>query len=477
MITKNQAMKIIREPAVSGLFYDEDPLKLRAQIALLFDDLPEINFPTGLRGLILPHAGYIYSGRVAAAGISLIEPNSGFKRIFLIGSSHRMGFDGASIYRGTAFRTPLGEVPVDISTGEQLAMSSPFFAFNPMAHDKEHALEVQLPLLQYHLDHQFEIVPILIGTRDPATCQEMAQVLKPWFTPENLFIISTDFSHYPAYDDAVATDKETAEAILKNNPDSLLSTLERHKSKHIEGLTTSLCGWSAVLTMLYITTTCNNIAFENVLYENSGDTPLGDKSSVVGYHAIVAVEKQPADFSLSVADKKELLIRAKASITSFFEDTATDDLPDSQNPVLQKPAGAFVSLYKAGKLAGCIGHIGEDEPLWRVVDRCARAAAFDDNRFKPLQQKELTDTTIEISVLTPPVKINSIEEIIPGKHGIIVKGELGQGTFLPQVAERMNWDRLEMLRRCARDKAGIGVDGWKNAEIYIYEAIVIKEES
>ncbi len=477
MITKNQAMKIIREPAVSGLFYDEDPLKLRAQIALLFDDLPEISHPIELRGLILPHAGYIYSGRVAAAGISLIEPNSGFKRIFLIGSSHRMGFDGASIYLGTAFRTPLGEVKVDTSTAEQLALSSPFFAFNPMAHEKEHALEVQLPLLQYHLNQPFNIIPILIGTRDPATCKEMAQVLKPWFTPENLFIISTDFSHYPTYDDAVATDRETANAILKNDPDSLLKTLELHKSKHIEGLTTSLCGWSAVLTMLYITTECNNIAFENVLYENSGDTPIGDKSSVVGYHAIMAVNKHAADFSLSVANRKELLVRARASITSYFDGTATDDLPVSETPSLQKPAGAFVSLYKAGKLAGCIGHIGEDEPLWRVVDRCARAAAFDDNRFRPLQKEKLPDATIEISVLTPPVKVNSVEEIIPGKHGIIVKSEHGHGTFLPQVAERMNWDRLEMLRRCARDKAGIGVDGWKNADIYIYEAIVIKEES
>lgn len=472
-------MDTIRQPAVAGMFYESDPEMLRQQIKTLFEDaqLPIISSSRKTRALILPHAGYAFSGKVAASGINQLNHDADYATIFLIGSSHRASFDGACVYKGTAFKTPLGDVPVDMETAERLTLASPFFSFSQQPHNKEHALEVNLPLLQYHLQKPFKIVPILIGTHDPKTSYNIAEILQAWFSDENLFIISTDFSHYPDYNSAKMVDNATIQSILKNSPAKLMETLHRHDHQGIPNLATSLCGWSAILTLLHITEHDSDLQFHQILYENSGDSPLGDKERVVGYDTIAISSPKTKSFDLSTAEKKLLIDRARESIESIFTKKIISANVALLPLALKTHTGAFVSIYLDNHLAGCIGHIGEDEPLWQVVDRVAKSAAIEDTRFKALAHEDFHDIQIEISVLTPARKMTDISEIIPGKHGILIKKGQQQGTFLPQVASRLNWSALDMLEHCARDKAQIGADGWKEADIYIYEALVFSDKS
>ncbi len=285
-------MNTKREPTAAGTFYENDPQKLKDQLFELFNDSNKPVTSKKIRALILPHAGYIFSGRTAASGINQINPKAIYNNIFLIGSSHRMGYDGASVFKGSHFNTPLGSIAVDTNIAHELILKSSYFSFSQKPHKNEHSLEVQLPFLQYHLKEDFKIVPILIGTRDYNTCKEIATILKPYFTADNLFLISTDFSHYPDYEDAVSVDKETAKAIISNNTDTFLKVLSSYKASKIRGLSTPLCGWSSVLTLLYLTEQHYNfLEYKHIHYENSGDSIFGDKSGVVGYHAILVKEK------------------------------------------------------------------------------------------------------------------------------------------------------------------------------------------
>ena len=143
---------------------------------------------------------------------------------------------------------------------------------------------------------------------------------------------------------------------------------------------------------------------------------------------------------------------------------------------LKKSCGAFVTLHKEGKLRGCIGRFVADEPLYEIVQKMSVAAATEDRRFPVVESNELKELDLEISVLTPLKKIDSIDEIEMGKHGIYIKKGFASGTFLPQVAIETGWTKEEFLGYCARNKAGLGWDGWKDADIYIYEALVFDEE-
>ncbi len=464
----------VRKPSFAGKFYDEDPGKLTNYLNKLFLKASPAESVESVSALILPHAGFAFSGQVAASGVNQLNPESVYKTVFLIGASHRMGFDGASVFRGTGFLTPLGEIPIDTETTQELITSSPFFGYNLQSHIDEHSLEVELPLLQFHLKYPFQIVPILIGTRNLSTCQIIAQTLERYFNDDNLFIISTDFSHYPNDKDARIIDKETLDAILSNNPDKLLNTINKHECEKIPGLVTSLCGWSAVLTLLYITCKNDNIKFHPVMYQNSSDSPLGDTSQVVGYYSLFVTKKDNIAIKLSDNDKKWLLKLARKKIETELNIESINE-PESIPSGLKIKAGAFVSVYLGGKLNGCIGQLNENEPLWKIVEQSAVSAAFNDDRFPSITKKDLESISIEISVLTPLKKIESLNELIPGKHGILIRKGAKQGTFLPQVAKRMKWTRREMLENCSRDKAGIGTDGWKDADLFIYEAIIFND--
>lgn len=475
---KEEIPKINRSMAVAGQFYPASAEELRETVKQHFKAAVSRQTQFPVRAVISPHAGYVFSGGVAASAFNQIDPDAEYEAVFLIGSSHQMAFEGASVYRQGDYVTPLGNVPVHRAIADSLIARYPVFNDRAEAHLGEHSLEVQLPFLQVHLKKPLRIVPIVIGASRAETCRRIAQALKPYLKDRYLFVISTDFSHYPSYADASALDRQCAMAIASNSADSLLTVMNQQEKRRVKNLATSLCGWSSVLTLLYMTenTTAD---YRLIQYKNSGDSPYGQKDRVVGYMAMAVTIKESkamSSFILTEKDKKDLLTLARKTIESYVtkQIIPVPDISDYSEQ-LKTPCGAFVTLHKKKQLRGCIGRFGESEPLYQVVQQMAISAATQDYRFEPVSPDELKQIEIEISVLSPLKKIESIDEIELGRHGIWIKKGYRSGTFLPQVATETGWSKEEFLGYCSRDKAGIGWDGWKSADLYTYEANVFSE--
>ena len=221
-----------RKTYAAGKFYPANADSLKAQLSQLFREAKPQTVKN-IQAIICPHAGYVFSGIVAASSFSQVDPEKSYDNIFIIGSSHTASFMGASVYNAGDYMTPLGKVSVNIQLANELIKSDPVFSYVYDADLNEHSLEVQVPFLQYHMKKPFRIVPIVIGSQSPQTCKRLAQVLKPYFNEKNLFVISSDFSHYPTYNDARTTDKATCDAILTNNPDALMTVLRDYEKKNI----------------------------------------------------------------------------------------------------------------------------------------------------------------------------------------------------------------------------------------------------
>ncbi len=476
-----QPATIDRQPAVAGQFYPGNAAELRSTLKDLFAKAVQPKGIEQVQAVIVPHAGYIFSGGVAASGFNQIDPGRHFDNIFVLGPSHHVGFEGASIYTDGNFISPLGVVQVNTKLGKQLIENNRVLVSRNDAHQLEHSVEVQLPFLQSRLGTDIRIVPIVVGASSASTCKKIADALRPYFNKNNLFVISTDFSHYPAYDDAKRADKATAEAILSRSPENLISAMEENAKHRIPNLATSLCGWPCVLTFLYMVEDVPKVSIEVVDYKNSGDATVGEKERVVGYYAMVVTvqrdQQKNEPFSLSDKDKWDLLVLARKTVEEKVQQqeiSAPD--PSGLSKTLRTNCGAFVTLKKKGDLRGCIGRFDATEPLYKVVQQMAIASSTEDYRFSPVDPREINQLEIEISVLTPMRRIKTIDEFELGKQGIYIKKGTRAGTFLPQVATETGWTKEEFFGHCAQDKAGIGWNGWKDAELYVYEALVFDEK-
>lgn len=460
----------IRPATQANRFYTGNPQELSQEVDSFLALHKNMPIYDSVRAIIVPHAGYYFSGNVAASAYMSIPNDKPFKRIFLLGPSHHEWLDGASVNtEADYYATPLGNVKVDVETAQNLTESNSVFSYYPKAHDREHCLEVQLPFLQRRLGNVPPIVPIIISTNNFGKLKQIAEVLKPYFNEENLFIISSDFSHYPSYEDAYEVDALTGKAIETGKVDEFIATLEKNAASGKHNLATSACGELAIATlMLMMDTNCEVI---HLMYQNSGDIDHHDHSRVVGYHAFAVVCTSGKAFSLSSDEKRMLKNIAYESIKDSLEGKGISRPSHLTDNLLAK-CGAFVSLHKQNRLRGCIGHFGEDVPLHEIVAEMARAAAFEDPRFVPVSHEELDDIDIEISVLTPMRRIQSLDEFEMHRHGIYIRKGYRSGTFLPQVADEVNWTKEEFVSHCAQDKAGIGWEGWRDAELYVYEAIV-----
>jgi AmmeMemoRadiSam system protein B/AmmeMemoRadiSam system protein A len=473
----------VRQPAVAGQFYSADAKKLESDVDSCFLAARKQTPIENLAAIIVPHAGYVFSGNVAATAMAAINPDAEYEHIFLIGPSHHVYLDSTSVNVDyEAYRTPLGDVPVDIALGKKLIADNPnVFTCSPKAHSSEHCLEVQLPFLQRHLKKMPPIVPIIIASQDWQVIKNTAAALQPYFNKKNLFVISSDFSHYPNYKDANRVDKITADSILTGDPIAFVSALKSNNDEGVKNLATSACGQSAILALLFMCRQAGNIEINKVAYENSGDTPLyGEKDRVVGYNAFTFSRKEAKktniDFTLTDKEKSTLLKIARRAITDKFSETEKYKVPDSDiTPTLKLSCGAFVTLTENGRLRGCIGMLRTDDPLYVTIHDMAVSAAFHDPRFYPMTSDEASHITIEISVLSPLKQIKDISEFTLHKDGIFMVKGGRSGTFLPQVADEVNWTAEEFFGHCSRDKAGFGWDGWRDADLYTYEAVVFKE--
>ena len=463
---------MVRTATQAGRFYDDDPRRLAHEVDLLLEQHAEDRTYADVAALIVPHAGYYFSGNVAATAYMSIPKEKTYQRIFLLGPSHHEWLNGASVNSAADYySTPLGQVAVDRETAHKLIAADNVFTYRPEAHDREHCIEVQLPLLQRRFQLVPPIVPIIISTNDFRKLKRMADVLKPYLTADNLFIVSSDFSHYPKYEDACKVDALTAKAIESGDVEEFIAAIEENERSGVRNLATSACGELAIATLLMMMD--GQYEVKHLLYQNSGDADESDHRRVVGYHAFAIVRRSEETFSLTEEDKRLLKEIALRSIEDSLADkTIRPHASLERHPHLLRKCGAFVSLHKQGRLRGCIGHFGEDIPLHKTVAEMARAAAFDDPRFMPVTRSELADIDIEISVLTPMRRIRSLDEFELHRHGIYIRKGYRSGTFLPQVADEVDWTKEEFVGHCSQDKAGIGWNGWKDAELYVYEAIV-----
>ena len=465
-----QSEPVVRPATQANRFYTGDARELSEEVDSFLALHRGATIYHHVAAVIVPHAGYYFSGRVAASAYMSVPADQPYKRIFLLGPSHHEWLDGASVNtEADYYATPLGDVKVDRETARSITEADSVFSYQPKAHDREHCLEVQLPFLQRRLGDVPPIVPIIISTNDFNKLKRIAHVLKPYFTEENLFVISSDFSHYPSYEDACEVDALTGKAIETGSVEAFIAALEQNARSGKRNLATSACGELAIATLMLMMD--GSYEVKHLMYQNSGDADNHDHSRVVGYHSFAIVRKSDAGFALS-DDEKRLL--KEIALTSIKDSLAGKEISHS-SPLtthLSAKCGAFVSLHKHGRLRGCIGHFGEDIPLHEIVAEMARAAAFEDPRFMPVTADELADIDIEISVLTPMRRIESLDEFELHRHGIYIRKGYRSGTFLPQVADEVNWTKEEFVSHCAQDKAGIGWDGWKDAELYVYEAIV-----
>ena len=460
---------VVRPATQAGRFYESDARVLSHEVDSLLARHAQTNDYEDVAALIVPHAGYYFSGNVAASAYTRLNPEKKYKRIFLLGPSHHEWLNGASVNGEVDYyATPLGDVKVDRETARLLINTDSVFSYQSKAHDREHCLEVQLPFLQRLFTPEVPpIVPIIISTNDFSKLKRIAEALKPWFTDENLFIISSDFSHYPSYTDAYEVDTKTGEAVASGDVEKFIATIEANARRSIRNLATSACGEFPIITLMLMLDSLYQV--KHIMYQNSGDIDDYDHSRVVGYHSFAIVRN--SGFSLSDEEKSTLKDIALQSIKDSLDGKPISH-PSSLTIPLSSKCGAFVSLHKKGLLRGCIGHFGEDVPLYEIVAEMARAAAFEDPRFPPLHSEELSDIDIEISVLTPMRRIHSLDEFLLHKHGIYIRKGYRSGTFLPQVADEVNWTKEEFVGHCSQDKAGLGWDGWRDAELYVYEAIV-----
>ena len=472
----------VRKAAVAGTFYPASAREIQSMVGRWLHPVADGPAP---QAVIVPHAGYVFSGEVAASAFNRIPRGHAYKRIFLLGPSHRVGFNGASVQTQCAYaETPLGRVPIDIAVGKELiSKGDGAFTFRADAHDREHCLEVQLPFLQTIYKEVPPIVPIVIGSQHLDVLEKMAEVLSPYFNEDNLFIISSDFSHYPSYEDARKSDLHMADAITTGGLEEFLDALRQVDKMDFSGEDTAACGANAIAVLLSILDAQGSGYFsaEHLMYRNSGDSVYGEKDRVVGYNSIVFTRKEkPADvpedhlFRFSPEEKAAMIATARQAIYSSLR------LPfdgDARPVGILKESGygVFVTLHLNGQLRGCIGRFTSDDTLAETIREMAQSAAFHDPRFPSLSRNEAHLIDIEVSVLSPLKKIDSIDEFKLGRDGIyIIKGR-HHGTFLPQVAEETGWNTEQFLGHCARDKAGIGWDGWKDADLYTYQTEVVKE--
>ncbi len=459
----------VRPPAWAGQFYEGDKTRLAAQIASFLSAPPGPGEKAAaadgaIRALIVPHAGYVYSGRVAAAAYRQVK-DGGFETVVILGPSHHVAFRGASVWPDGSFETPLGPAAVDAEAARALTRAGGF-RFDPAAHAEEHSVEVQVPWIQTVLP-KARIVPVVLGTPGEETAQALAGALAELTkTRKVLVVASTDMSHFLSRREAAALDKETAEMVRTMKTGALLRGALRSDNR--------MCGTAAVLAALAFARKEGPARVDVLAYADSAEAG-GPEDRVVGYlAAAVRTPAAPAaGFTLSAAEKKELLALARRTLEDFVRGGAAAPY-ETSNPRFTGPRGAFVTLTRRGDLRGCIGFIEPVAPLFKAVQQCAVFAASEDPRFPPVGAGELPEIAVEISVLTTPRKIDDPEAVEVGRHGLILSRAGRRGVLLPQVAVENGWSRREFLSQACL-KAGLPADDWKKgATIEVFEAIVFR---
>lgn len=465
----------VKEPDVAGDFYPADKQELSALLEKFLSQ-SEPDKEGTVTALIVPHAGYRFSGKTAGKGYCLVKAKN-FSRVIILAPSHRRAFKGIALFPGSAFRTPLGPVEVDKELSRRLLSFQPA-SFDIRPFEKEHSLEVQLPFLQKTLK-DFQILPVIMGDMGLDECERFGSVIGGLMRGRDdiLLVLSSDMYHGYDQEAQQSIDRHTLSCLEGMDPGRL------HAG--VAAGTMQLCGSGPVISGMYA---CRDLGGTKltVLHSTDSGRETGNRRAgawTVGYSACAIYRKRPVDRDrddrmLNNEQRKRLLDIARRSIETYLK-TGKKLSVNEKDPMLISENGAFVTLRgKDGQLRGCIGNMVGHGPLCETIRDMAVEAAVNDYRFSSMKLSELPGISIEISVLSPMKKVASADEITVGTHGVMVKRGMNSGVYLPQVAEETGWTKEEFLSSLCGQKAGLPSDAWKDpkTELYTFTAEVFGEK-
>ena len=480
--------KVCMESTLAGAWYDADPDRLRAELGKYLRDAKGETDPS-VFAVVVPHAGYAYSGPCAAVGMKALSAKKDLRRVVVLGFTHRVRLPNRISLpaRETAYRSPLGETPLDVDAIAGL-MKNPLFADVPSTRRGENSVEMQLPLLQAALEgRDWTLVPVTLGQLDDAARGQAAQALGALMDGRTALVVSSDFTHFGSNFGYVPFRTNVAANLRKLDGGAIEKILAGDAdgfAAYCEETGATICGQDSIGVLLRETFSARELA-----YDTSGNR-TGDFANSVSYAAIgfygkgrpakkAASAKEPAP-ELTAADRKTLLAMARRTIERSLDGQRPDEAADlgvEPTPAMKRKMGAFVTLTLGGELRGCIGEIFPRRALVDVVIERAHDSAFEDSRFPPLAAEELPKVRIEISALTPPAPVASYEDIVIGKHGMVIELAGRSAVFLPQVAPEQGWDRATTLTYLSR-KAGLPGNAWQDprAKFTVFEAVIFHEE-
>ncbi|MCK4809457.1 MAG: AmmeMemoRadiSam system protein B [Candidatus Omnitrophica bacterium] len=488
----------IKKAEFAGFFYPADSKDLNSSLDRYLKEAEVSPIEGEILGVICPHAGYIYSAAIAAYSFKILE-NKKIDTVIILAPTHNYYFEGVSIYPQGFFQTPLGNLEVDSELAREFKNLN-FVQFKKEYFNREHSVEVELPFIRKVMG-EVKIVPVIFGSVGYEEMEHLAEKLFRISSRRNIIIVvSTDLSHYHPYEAAVKIDSDTMNLIREKDSRKLWNTRSYSGGR--------ACGMGPLITFLeYVKK--KRARIEILKYANSGDT-AGDRSRVVGYLSAAAcvgrefqsldnerqirdkgremrekaedrgkeykkVDKEEAgrmeDYDLIREEKISLLNIARKTLEIYLKSGGIPEF-NVNSKELKEERGAFVTLKKGGALRGCIGRIVSDTPLYKVISKLAVDSAVNDPRFKPLSFEELKEVEIEISVLSPFEKINKLEEIEVGKHGLIIQKGFSSGLLLPQVPVEYNWDRTTFLEHLC-SKAGLPQTAYKDEDAVIHKFIAL----
>lgn len=450
-------MKKIKSTSVAGTFYIADKEELLKQLEKFkHSHIKDCDYHS--RAILVPHAGYMYSGEIASEGFQYLDKN--VKNIFIIAPAHRVAVSGIALSDYDAWQTPLGEIPINQKINEELIEKFDCEYYDE-AFEDEHAVEVEIPFIQTILE-DVKIIPILVGNSD---CIKIAKIIEHyWQNKENAFVISSDLSHFYESSEAKKIDSLTAEMIESN---------DIQQFQHIQA-----CNSVGVCSIVHFAKD-KNFSLIRVDLKNSGDV-TSEKSRVVGYGAWFLYEGEKTEFIKRYFSDLVLDICKNSILNGIHNRTITKfDKVIKLPAVFEEQGASFITLEKNNTLRGCIGSIIPHQSLVDDLTKNAYNSAFEDPRFLPLKPDEFDDLSIAISLLSTPTKMDFIdqsdllEKIEPFVDGIIIKDKGYQAVYLPSV-----WEQLpdkEMFLKSLKIKAGLNPDHFsKTFEAYRFRTEYIK---
>lgn len=497
----------------AGSWYSADPERLKAHLEEMLDraspltDEETINKLTNsnqrleepITAIVVPHAGYAFSGQAAAHAYALVADRQ-VKRVILLGPSHHVGFHGAALPASSAFATPLGALMVDRATVDELA-TYPLFALRPEVHRVEHSLELQLPFIRQTLG-VVPIVPIIIGQlNDESEMRLIAEVLRGFMQEGDLLVVSSDFTHYGPRYDYQPYDGPIRAVVeeLDRTSFSHLSKLDLESFVQFQTETKdTICGFYPCAVMCALMPLGTRVTA--LKYYTSQDCLSEDSDNSVSYIAIALSGQHWPEKVDTIPDARDvvhlsdeerwaLLALARKTLEVHLNENrlvSPKEAGISITEPMKRCFGTFVTLYKPAQgvsnmghgdkdLRGCIGSMWPVAPLWQLVQENAIAAAVRDPRFPPLHSTEMKDVIIEVNVLTPPRRIRSKEQIVIGRDGIIFAKAGHNSVFLPHVMTEFGWTVDETLKQLAI-KAGLSPDDVTGAKLDIFQSEIISED-